>query len=97
MPDAPSPRTEGIPILPPDRTIYFNGFAVALGPGDVVITLSRNGIPLLTLNASYTVSKSFGQAVTTTIERLEKEASHEILTVQAVAEAIDSVKSPSTK
>jgi hypothetical protein len=49
---------QNLVILPPDRTVYFNGFSMGLGTGDLVITLMRNGTAVLTLNCSYTVGKT---------------------------------------
>jgi hypothetical protein len=77
-----------IAILPPDKTLYFNGYQIALGMGDVIITLTRNGAPVITLNASYTVAKSFGESVTGAIKKLEKETDHVIMTVDTITNAL---------
>ncbi len=60
---AEQPKSEQITILPRDQSLYFNGFAVAIGTGDIVCTLLRNGVPVLTLNASYTVTKTLSDAL----------------------------------
>ncbi|MGI8821217.1 MAG: hypothetical protein ACR2ID_10180 [Chthoniobacterales bacterium] len=78
---------EQIPILPPDQTLYFNGFAIAVGMGDLVCTLLRNGSPVLTVNMSYTVAKSLGLALGEAVTRLQEMTGHEIMTVNTVTEA----------
>jgi hypothetical protein len=81
----PSPITgPGIPILPEEKALYFNGFAIAVGSGDIVMTLMRNGVPSLTLNASFTVAKTFGESLVASIRKLEEVTHHEIMTVQDV-------------
>jgi len=75
------------PILPEEKSHYFNGYQVGFGGGDVVMTLLRNGTPTITLNASFTVAKSFGIALNGTIQKLEKCAKHEIMTIDDVEAA----------
>lgn len=75
----------GIPILPVEKSLYFNGFAIAVTGGDVVLTLLRNGVPLQTLNASFTVAKTFGAAIVASIQKLEEITNHTIMTVHDVA------------
>ena len=78
---------EQIPLLPPDQTLYFNGFAIAVGMGDLVCTLLRNGSPVLTVNISYTVAKSLGLALGEAVTKLEEMTGHEIMTVNTVTQA----------
>jgi hypothetical protein len=84
---AEQPKSEQITILPPDQTLYFNGFAIAIGTGDIVCTLFRNGTPVLTLNASYTVAKTFSEGLAETIRTLEEKTGQTIMTVRTVSEA----------
>jgi hypothetical protein len=84
---AEPPKSEQITILPPERTMYFNGFAIAIGTGDIVCTLLRNGVAVLTLNASYTVTKTFAEGLTESIKQLEEKTGHTIMTVQNVTES----------
>lgn len=86
VPDAPqfAHPPMGIPILPEEKSLYFNGFAIAVGGGDIVLTLLRNGVPLQTLNASFTVAKTFGAAIVASIQKLEEVTNHTIMTVQDV-------------
>ena len=83
VPQFPSP-IQGIPILPEEKSLYFNGFAIALTGGDVALTLVRNGVPIQTLNASFTVAKTFGAAIVASIQKLEEVTNHTIMTVQDV-------------
>lgn len=94
MAEAPKQQGQAIPILPEDKALYFNGFAVALGLGDIVITLTRNGVPTLTLNASYTVTKTLAQALTTTIKKLEEITDHEIMTVEKITSSTAKLGAP---
>jgi hypothetical protein len=94
MAEAPKQQGQAIPILPEEKALYFNGFAVALGLGDIVITLTRNGVPTVTLNASYTVTKTFAQALATTIKRLEEITDHEIMTVEKITASTAKLGAP---
>ena len=80
-------KSDQITILPPDQTLYFNGFAIAVGAGDIVCTLVRNGTPVLTLNVSYTVAKTFAEGLADTIRMLEEKTGQTIMNVSTVAEA----------
>ncbi len=93
MPEA-DPNARGVVVLSPDKTLYFNGFQIAIGMGDVIVTLMRNGAPVTTLNASYTVAKSFGESVTTAIKKLEEGTNHQIMTVETVIKGMESAKEP---
>ena len=79
-------KSEQITILP-DQTLYFNGFAIAIGTGDIVCTLLRNGVPVLTLNASYTVAKTLGEGLADAIKKLEEKTGQTIMTIHNVTEA----------
>ncbi len=78
-------QTEISSLLPASDVIYFNGFGLALSAGDVVVTLTRNGIPIVTLNSSFTVSKSFSRALAATVHQLEELMGKEIMTVEEIA------------
>jgi citrate lyase gamma subunit len=94
MAEVPKQQGQAIPILPEDKALYFNGFAMALGVGDVVITLTRNGVPIVTLNASYTVTKTFGQSITATINKLEELTEQEIMTVEKITASTAKLTAP---
>jgi hypothetical protein len=94
MAEEPKQQGQAIPILPEDKALYFNGFAVALGLGDIVITLMRNGVPTLTLNASYTVTKTLGQAIVGTIKKLEEVTNHEIMTIEKITTSTAKLRGP---
>lgn len=84
----PEEIKQQIVVLPPDKALYFNGFQIALAMGDVIITLTRNGTPIMTLNASYTVAKSFGGSISEAIKKLEEGTDHSIMTVETVTKAL---------
>ena len=85
---------QGIPILPEEKSVYFNGFAIGVGGSDVVLTLVRNGVPIQTLNASFTVAKTLGESIVTAIQQLERNTNHQIMTVQEVAAGTQKSKPP---
>ncbi len=83
--------------LLPDHcpSIYFNGFAMALGAADVIITLQLNGKPTVTLNASYTVAKTLAAGLAKTVDDLERATHTTILTTHQVVEALNADDEPS--
>jgi len=62
--------------------------------GDIVVTLTRNGVPTLTLNASYTVTKTFAQALTSTTKKLEEITDHGIMTVEKITASTAKLAAP---
>lgn len=64
--------------------IYFNGVVCTLSLGDFLLVLEKNGKPVVTLNASYTIIKSFANLLTQHIETLEKESGKRIMTTQEI-------------
>ena len=68
--------------------VYFNGFSISVGNSDVIMTLMRNGNPILVLNASYTVSKSFAQKMGQLVNYLESAIESKIFTTDDVANAL---------
>ncbi|MCK7581735.1 MAG: hypothetical protein MZV65_43025 [Chromatiales bacterium] len=66
----------------------FNGFAVAIGNGDVVISLQLNGKPSMLLNSSYTVAKTLGESLLSVISDLEEKTGSKIMTTHVIADAM---------
>jgi hypothetical protein len=64
--------------------IYCNGFANALTSGDVITVLERNGQPVAVVNMSYTVAKTFAQALGVIVADLEAKAGRPMLTTHEV-------------
>lgn len=81
---------ENTSILIPDNaeSLYFNGFSLAVGTGDVVISLLKNGKQSLVLNTSYTVAKTLSEALTGAISELEGKTNNKIMTVHDVAKCL---------
>jgi len=73
---------------------YFNGFAMALGAADVIITLQLNGKPTVTLNTSYTVAKTLAEGLAKVVEDLEQATGITILTTHKVVEALNASVEP---
>src|SRR5947199_10023559 len=76
------------PFAESELQLYFNGFALAVSAGDVAITLFRQGKPIATLNASFTVAKTLASALAQGIQSLEKETKHTIMTIPEVHQSI---------
>ena len=68
--------------------VYFNGFGIALSAGDVMINLVRNGIPVLTVNGSYTVVKSLADGLAKAVSELEIMMGRKIMTVDEISSAM---------
>lgn len=64
--------------------IYVNGFMNGLGTGDVHSVLERNGQPVAVLNMSFTVAKTFAQALAIVVSEVETRAGREMLTTHDV-------------
>ena len=91
MPEAPtSSLTQAPPLPQADDTVYFNGFGIALSSGDVMVTLVRNGIPVLTMNGSYTVMKSLGAGLSKAVSELETMMATKIMTVDEISKVMAS-------
>lgn len=73
--------------------VYFNGFAIAIGAGDIVMTLTRGPHKVLQLNCSYTVAKTLREHLASLIDVLEKQTGNRIMTTDevnaALSEALD--------
>ncbi len=62
-------------------SVHFNGFINTIAAaGDFLIVLESNGRPAATLNASYTVIKSFANSLTQIVEDLERISGNKIMT-----------------
>lgn len=67
---------------------YVNGFATALGSGDVIVVLEQNGEPTATVNLSYTVAKTLYLGLAQIIATLESATGRTMLTTQEMDEAL---------
>lgn len=74
-----SPGAPEFPIPIAEKFDYFNGLAVGLGPGDILITLSRNNVPFVTLNTSYVIAKTMGEALLKAVSGIEQITGHNVL------------------
>jgi hypothetical protein len=70
--------------------IYFNGFVIGLTAGDVTIVLERNGVPVATLNASYTVAKTIAVKLGLTMSDFESKTGRSMLITDEVEIALKS-------
>lgn len=72
--------------------VYFNGFSCSLAPGDVLLTLFRNGQPVKVLNTSYTVAKSFGEKLIKLVQVLESATQQKIMTTDFINQKLGELK-----
>jgi len=73
---------------PQIENVYFNGFANAVGNGDVVVTLFRNGQPIKVLNTSFTVAKTLAQKLNEIVSDIEARTKVSFLTTEDVQKAL---------
>jgi hypothetical protein len=77
--------------LSPDIPNYYvNGFANALGTGDIVIALETNGKPVASVNMSYTVAKTLALGLSQIIATLETATGKTMLTTHEMEKALAS-------
>lgn len=69
--------------------LYFNGFVNAFSTSDVMTVLERNGQAVATLNMSFTVAKTFAQALNQMIAQLETQAGRPMLTTHEFAQVMN--------
>ena len=70
------------------ENIYFNGFSTAIGNGDIILTLFRNGVPVKVLNTSFTVTKTLAEKLSAIVQDIEKKANVTLLTTEYVQNAM---------
>lgn len=73
----------GIPNL------YFNGFSIAVNVGDMSITLTNNGRPVLVLNSSHITAKTFQLELERNIKEFEKLADVSVNTIDELRDKIE--------
>lgn len=89
MQENPTRENDDNNVFHPDsQPLYFNGFTVAIGTGDVVIALQLNGKPIQVLNTSYTVAKTLAEGLSKIIGELEQKTGSTIMTIQTIAKAM---------
>jgi len=72
--------------------IYFNGFALSIGTGDVIMVLERNQETVAVLNASYTVAKTLSIKLNGIIKKLEGATENTIMTTDHINNSMKEVK-----
>ncbi|MCG8026415.1 MAG: hypothetical protein N0E59_08890 [Candidatus Thiodiazotropha taylori] len=68
--------------------IYFNGFTNAMGIGDLISVVQRNGKPVAIINMSYTIAKTYAEALNSMIADMEAKANQEIMTTHDVVNKV---------
>jgi hypothetical protein len=72
--------------------IYFNGFVNTTSSGDVLTVLERNGKPVVVLNMSFTVAKTFAVSLGQLISQFESGVERNMLTTHEVERAFARVQ-----
>lgn len=73
--------------------IYFNGFAMSVSTGDIILLAQRNGESAYIINLSYTVAKTLAERLTNIVAVLEKGAGQPILTTDQVKKCLEDTPS----
>jgi len=68
--------------------IYFNGFSLGMGIGDIVLVLKSNNESVAVMNTSYTVAKTLVTKLNMLIKNLENKANTTILTTDQITEVM---------
>jgi hypothetical protein len=68
--------------------LYFSGFVCALGSGDVVIILERNGKPEAVLNTSFSVAKTLALRLADLVKNLEAKTGNTIMTTDDIQKGL---------
>jgi hypothetical protein len=69
--------------------LYFNGFTAALGNGDITVLLVQSGLPIATLNMSFTMAKTMGQKLHDVIANLEARSGNHIMTTDDIGRVME--------
>jgi len=69
------------PTTKPEDAIYFNGFAFGVGSGDILISLLRQGVPVVTLNASFPTIKTLAMQLSNAVADVERKIGQGIQTI----------------
>jgi hypothetical protein len=86
-----SPESNQNPSLEPVQQMYFNGFQLGVGAGDVVLTLTLNGREQIRTNMSFTLAKTLEVKLREAIGLLEKHSGKTIMTSDDVTRYIEEV------
>ena len=70
---------------------YFNGFAINLSNADIGLVLLLNNHPVDAVNMSFSTAKTLAVKLGTMISDLEKATGHEIMDVDFLGKAIQSL------
>lgn len=64
--------------------IYFNGFQITMGNGDLMIFLNRNGKVVKKVNLSYTMAKTLSEKLGLLIANIEQKTENNIMTTDDI-------------
>ena len=67
--------------------LYCNGFALQASGLDTLMVLERNGLPVATLNMSFSSAKTLAQKLNELIDAIEKRTGRSIMTDEEIVRA----------
>lgn len=70
------------------QEVYTNGFQIAFGNADVIVTFQRNGRPVQIMNMSFTLAKTLSQLLGNVIDQIETKGDFKIKTTKELDETI---------
>ncbi len=83
-----------MPILPLEKSVYFNGVGVGIGLSDVLITLTYNNVPFLALNASFSIAKTLAVGLTKAVANFELSTGQKVLSFEEILEQLQKSAGP---
>ncbi len=96
--ESPKPQPTSVPEeVKQLRSIYVNGFGIAIGNADVAVILQNNGKNVLLLNLSYTVAKSLGEKLSGVVGMLEEASGRKVMTSDEILNFLSKFKGPDDK
>jgi hypothetical protein len=83
--------------LPPERKIYFNGFAISITPSDVMIVLQNNQEPVAVLNTSHSIAKTLITKLGSLINSYTKDSGIQVYTLDEIQKKLQQSKGNANK
>lgn len=69
--------------------LYFNGFAAKVSPGDIQFVLEHNNKPVVFLNTSFSIAKTFARHLGSLIQSLEEKTGNAIMTHEDIVNSLE--------
>lgn len=73
--------------------LYFSGFMCSLSNADVILVGERAGVPVATVNLSFTIAKTLAASLANVVSTLEEKMGREIMTTHDIDKRMSEDKS----